>query len=271
MLPHQCERALLGILLQRCREPLSLVPFAFSRKWISDPTPREASWSYLPLSASLSLLWHHMRNETHRGDGSFPFGLHSACQYIGPKGHQWCQGLWGCDGGSLTDWNTPWLFPFLLCHLTPVFDDPHSAAVTHGMFAAQSRTQFSITSIQLKCFTIFPFYLAFVIGFPVSQFSWQQREGENDSKYLIKIKCYDLISAGRILLLLYEAFERIPSPWPSQTVALRFLLGIERVSQILGVLRSEKSKITVYTNCREDPERTICEEMPDLGLCDSNI
>ena len=89
---------------------------------------------------------------------------------------------------------------------------PHSAAVTHGVFAAQSRTQFSISSIQLKCFTIFPFYLAFVIGFPVSQFSWQQREGGNDSKYLIKIKCYDLISAGRILSLLDEAFERVPSP-----------------------------------------------------------
>lgn len=170
----------------------------------------------------------------------------------------------------------PWLIGTLrgpsLCHLTPsVFGDPHSAAVTHGVFAAQSRTWFSISSIQLKCFTIFPFYLAFVIGFPVSQFSWQQREGGNDSKYLIKIKCYDLISAGRILSLLYEAFERVLSPWPSQTVALRFLLGIRRVSQILGSLRSEKSQITVCTNCREDPERTICEVMTGLVLCDSNI
>lgn len=82
---------------------------------------------------------------------------------------------------------------------------------SYGMFAAQNRrTRFSGFSIQFKCFTIFPFYLAFVIGFPVLQFSWQQREGENDSKYLIKIKCYDLISAERILSHLYEAFERVP-------------------------------------------------------------
>lgn len=34
--------------------------------------------------------------------------------------------------------------------------------------------------------------------------------GGNDSKYLIKIKCNDLISAERILSPLYEAFERVP-------------------------------------------------------------
>lgn len=107
--------------------------------------------------------------------------------------------------------NLPWQFWFLSCHLTvPFSSDPRSVAVTHGAFAAPSRTPFSVSSIQLKCFTIFPFYLAFVIGFPVSQFSWQQREGENDGKYLIKIKCYDLISAERILSCLYEAFERVP-------------------------------------------------------------
>ena len=48
-------------------------------------------------------------------------------------------------------------------------------------------------------------------------------------------------------------------------------MGIQRVSQIPGTLKSEKSKITVCTNCREDPERTICEVMTDLGLCDSSI
>lgn len=70
-----------------------------------------------------------------------------------------------------------------------VSSDPRSAAVTRGVFAMQSgRTPFSVTLIQLKHFTIFPFDLAFVIGFPVSQFSWQQREGGNDSKYLIKNK-----------------------------------------------------------------------------------
>lgn len=122
------------------------------------------------------------------------------------------RGLECSDDGPLLILILPWLFLFSSCHLTvPVSSDAPSAAVTHRALAAQSkRTQFSVSSIQLKCFTIFPFYLAFVIGFPVSQFSWQQREGENDSKYLIKIKCYDLISAERILTPLYEAFERVP-------------------------------------------------------------
>lgn len=106
----------------------------------------------------------------------------------------------------------PWQFLFLSCHLTvPVSSDPHSATVKHRACAAPNRTQFSVSSIQLKCFTIFPFYLAFVIEFPVSQFSCQQREGENDGKYLIKIKChYDLISAQRTLSSHYEASRRVP-------------------------------------------------------------
>lgn len=118
----------------------------------------------------------------------------------------------GCyNDGSLIDTDAHVSVPvFLMSPYYSCLQWPPSAAVTHREVAVQSRTQFSVSSIQLKCFTIFPFYLAFVIGFPVSQFSWQQREGENDSKYLIKIKCYDLISTERILSHLYEAFERVP-------------------------------------------------------------
>ena len=115
-LPRQCERALLGIFLQCCWEPLSLVLFAFSHKWLSTPTPREASWSYLALSASFSPLWHHSWNETHRGDGSFSFGLQSACQYIGPKGPSIMPGTRGV-------W---WWFPDWLEHSWPFPMSPDS-------------------------------------------------------------------------------------------------------------------------------------------------
>lgn len=121
--------------------------------------------------------------------------------------------------------------------------------------------------IQLKCFTIFPFYLAFVIGFPVSQFSWQQREGENDSKYLIKIKCYDLIFAERILSHFYEAFESVPESLTQSYCGPVIPSGYSKgLLEILGIMRLEKSKITVCLNCMEDPEGTICEAMTKLDF-----
>lgn len=120
---------------------------------------------------------------------------------------------------------------------------PRRCCDTHSTLAAQSRrTQFSVSSIQLKCFTIFPFYLAFVIGFPVSQFSWQQKEGGNDSKYLIKIKCYDLISAESILPPLMRPLKGFLSPWPSQIMALWFLLLIQRALEIPGIMISKNIK-----------------------------
>lgn len=123
--------------------------------------------------------------------------------------------------------------------------------MTHGEFAAQSkRTPFSISSIQLKCFTIFPFYLAFVIGFPVSQYSWQQRGGSgNDSKYLIKIKCYDLISAEKIVSLLYEAFERVSKSLAQSYCGPVIPSGYSKAFRSSRYHEIRKIKITVCTNC----------------------
>lgn len=171
--------------------------------------------------------------------------------------------LWRCSPFLIQ--TLPWWFLFLLCHLTvPVSSAPRSAAMTHGAFAAQSRrTPFSISSIQLKCFTIFLFYLVFVIGFPVSQFSWQQRGGGNDSKYLIKIKCYDLISAERILSRLYEAFEKVPKSRAQSDCGPVIPSGHSKALKNSRYHEIRKIKITVCTNCMEDQEETICEQWQD--------
>lgn len=87
--------------------------------------------------------------------------------------------------------------------------------------------------------------------------------GGNDSKYLIKIKCYDLISAERILSHLYESFERVPKPMAQSDCGPVIPSGYWKALRNSRYHEIRKIKITVCTNCMEDREETICEQWQD--------